>query len=136
MECPNCHSDEGHHVIWGLRNFGAALVNVLNSYVLLGFWPFVSLERISTAVKPLRRRCLKCGYKFLGEKPEVPDFDECASCSYNLRGNVSGRCSECGWKLPRRYRAYRRIADRAMRKAANKGRSFPVRRSDPTDSKD
>jgi len=115
MECPNCHSAEDHHVIWGPRNLAAALLNALNSWVLLGFWPLVSFKQVAKPARPLRRKCLKCGYTFLGERPELPDFDECAQCGYNLKGNASGRCPECGWKLPRRYRAYRRMADRAMR---------------------
>ena len=116
MECPNCHSAEDHHLIWGPRNVGALILNGLNSWVLMGFWPIISLERITKPAKPLRRKCLKCGYTFLGTTAESPDFDVCANCGYNLTGNVSGRCSECGWRLPRRYRAYRRIADRALRK--------------------
>ena|GEM_PF-3426012 len=115
MECPNCRSAEDHHVIRSPRNLGVVLLNALNSWVLLGFWPLVSYKRIVSPAKPLRRKCLKCGYKFLGERPEPPDFDECAACGYSLKGNVSGRCPECGWRLPRRYRAYRRMVDRSMR---------------------
>jgi ssDNA-binding Zn-finger/Zn-ribbon topoisomerase 1 len=115
MECPNCHSAEDHHVIRGPRNFGVALLNALNTLVLLRLWPLVSYKRIIAPARPLRRKCLKCGYTFLGESPETPDFDECAQCGYILKGNISGRCPECGWRLPRRYRAYRRIADRALR---------------------
>ena len=117
MECPNCHSTTDHHIIRSPQNLGAAIINVLNSYFWLGFWPFVSLEKIKTPARPLRRRCLKCGYTFLGKVPEPPDFDVCPKCGYNLTGNVSGRCPECGWKLPRRFRAYRRLADRALRGA-------------------
>lgn len=29
----------------------------------------------------------------------------CMKCGYDLAGNVSGICPECGWKLPRRFRA-------------------------------
>ena len=77
-----------------------------------------SAQAAETApAKPLRRRCLKCGYTFLGKVFETPDFDVCPKCEYNLTGNVSGRCPECGWKLPRRFRAYRRLADRALRGA-------------------
>ena len=115
MECPNCHSVEGHRVIWSTRNLMSTLSNALNSLFLLGFWPFVSWKRVTAAARPLKRRCLKCGYKFVGEQPELPDFDECARCGYNLKGNVTGRCPECGWRLSLRHRAYRRIADRAMR---------------------
>ena len=114
MECPNCHSAEHHQVIWGLRNFGAALANVGNTLFWMKLWPFVSIERITTPAKPLLRKCLKCGYRFMGATPLTPDFNECPQCGYNLTGNISGRCPECAWKLTRRYRAYRRITDRAL----------------------
>ncbi|MGD2107992.1 MAG: hypothetical protein PVI86_01245 [Phycisphaerae bacterium] len=114
MKCPNCQSTEDHYVVWGPRNFRAVVINFLNSYFLLGFWPFISLKRISKPARPLRRVCLDCGYTFMGEQPEPPDFDRCAKCDYNLTGNVSGRCPECGWRLPRRFRAYRRLKDRTI----------------------
>jgi hypothetical protein len=114
-DCPNCHSAEDHHVVWGPRNVLAAFINAFNSAVLMRLWPFVSFKRIMTPARPLRRKCLKCGYTFLGAQPESPNFDECAQCGYNLTGNVSGRCPECGWRLPRRFRAHRRLVDRALR---------------------
>ena len=115
MECPRCHSATDHHVIRGPRNLLICLLNALNAVWLMGWWPFVNWMRATTPRSALLRKCLKCGYKFLGEVPEPPNFDECAVCAYNLKGNVSGRCPECGWKLPRRHRAYRRLADRGMR---------------------
>ena len=120
MECPNCQSPDDHHVIRSPRNLVAATVNALSALFWLGFWPFVSIERITSPASPLKRKCLNCGHKFLGELPETPDFDECARCGYNLMGNISGRCPECGWKLPLQYRAYRRKADRLLRKRANR----------------
>ena len=120
MECPNCRSAEHHHVIWGLRNLGACIANAFHAYFWLGFWPFISWKRATAVAYPLRRKCLNCGYKFLGEVPETPNFDECARCGYNLQGNVSGRCPECGWRMPRRYRAYRRMADRAGRRGSRR----------------
>jgi len=114
MECPNCHSTDDHHVIRSPRNLGAAALNVFNSLFWLRLWPFVSKERITTPAKPLRRRCLRCGYTFLGDVPETPDFDVCPQREYNLTGNVSGRCPECGWRLARRFRAWRRLVDRAI----------------------
>lgn len=116
MECPNCHSADHHYAVWGFRNFGAALANIGNSLFWMRFWPFVSIARITKPAKPLLRRCLKCGYLFTGETPWEPDFDQCPQCSYNLTGNVSGRCPECGWKLSRRFRAYRRLVDRELRR--------------------
>ena len=112
--CPNCQAEGDHRVTWNPANVRAAIINGLNGYVLMGFWPFISLKRISTPVRPLRRKCLACGYLFAGAVPETPDFDQCAACGYCLTGNRSGRCPECGWRLPRRYRAYRRLVDRDL----------------------
>ncbi len=107
IECPRCHSFEEHRVIWGRRNIRPILGNLVLVVVTL---VLVVPVREGWA---LERRCLKCGYRFLGPRAIVPDFDECAKCGYSLTGNVSGRCPECGWKLPRRYRAYRRKMDRS-----------------------
>ena len=73
MDCPNCHSADRHHVIRGPRNALAVLVNFLNTYVLLSFWPFISFKRIFKPARPLQRRCLNCGYTFRGQQPELPD---------------------------------------------------------------
>lgn len=108
MQCPNCQSDADNRVIWGPRSLLAVLANAVQLFVAASVWPFPPLFNLH----PLRRKCYKCGYKFLGERPEPPDFDTFAKCEYNLTGNTSGRCPECGWKLPRRYRARRREADR------------------------
>ena len=67
----------------------------------------------------LERKYLKCGARVLGRRAEPPKFDECGRCEYNLTGNVSGKCPECGWKLPRRYRACRRKADAGLDQDAN-----------------
>ncbi|MFQ5500972.1 MAG: hypothetical protein ACE5EQ_01580 [Phycisphaerae bacterium] len=34
------------------------------------------------------------------------DFVHCPTCGYNLTGNVSGICSECGTPVPERIRSY------------------------------
>ena len=127
MECPRCHSATDHHVIRGPRNVAISIVNALHAVWWLGWVPFVSWKRATTPRSPLLRRCLKCGYKFLGEVPEAPDFDECPACAYNLKGNTSGRCPECGWKLPRRIRAHRRLADRGLPKPVPPSEHYPKR---------
>lgn len=60
---------------------------------------------------PLHRRCRNCGKRFLGAWKLKRNYDECENCGYILTGNVTGRCSECGWKLTRRYRAHRKKVD-------------------------
>ncbi len=107
ITCPNCHASHDNKVIWGLRNLGAVLGNI-------GFYALQVLLMVPLGDGfALRRKCLKCGFRFLGPRPEAPDFDVCTKCDYNLTGNTSGRCPECGWKLPRRFRAHRRLVDRA-----------------------
>ena len=106
IECPRCHSREDHRIIWGRKNVYPILGNMLIVVLAL---------TLTAAVKEgwaLERKCLKCGCRFRGPPAMTPNFDECAKCGYNLTGNVSGRCPECGWKLPRRFRAYRRKMDR------------------------
>lgn len=107
MICPNCKSPEDHCVIWNTRNLGVVIINA-------GWYVFQvgALFWVVNRGWSFERKCLACGYRFEGEKPFLPNFDECAACGYDLTGNVSGRCSECGWRLPRRFRAYRRRKER------------------------
>ncbi len=105
--CPNCGSPDHHIVVWGTRNVSVVVANTLLFVIAFGAIGFVPSKGFS-----LKHKCLNCGYRFLGRRPLVPDFDECPKCGYNLTGNVSSRCSECGWRLTLRYRAYRRKTDR------------------------
>ena len=111
MNCPHCLSPDHHHVICNIRNLVVVLLSVAAGLLL-----FVLLLPVDWGGWPLRRKCLSCGHKFLEPREDPPNFDECRQCGYNLTGNTSGRCPECGWKLPRRYRAYRRKTDRRLRK--------------------
>ena len=49
---------------------------------ILPLWPFILATALVSVVYWLPRRGYPVGH--------------CASCGYDLRGNVSGRCSECG----------------------------------------
>lgn len=42
---------------------------------------------------------LKCTH-WLGWLPPVPSYPACCTCGYNLTGNVSGICPECGSPTP------------------------------------
>ena len=110
IPCPNCNLTGYHHVVWGPRNVIALAVNVV-------FWliQIAGLVWISSGI-PLKRKCFWCGCAFSGGQFRAPDFTVCARCEYDLTGNVSGRCPECGWKLPRRYRAYLRMIERRERR--------------------
>ncbi len=48
--------------------------------------------------------CLKCGYNLTGNIsgvcPECGCPCKCSNCGYNLTGNVSGVCPECGTSAP------------------------------------
>ncbi len=52
----------------------------------------------------LRRRCRQCRAIFMPGSP-LSRQPVCGQCGYNLTGNTSGVCPECGWKLSRRVRA-------------------------------
>jgi hypothetical protein len=51
----------------------------------------------------MKRRCRDCGGTFIRDK-KPSDQPICGQCGYDLTGNVSGVCPECGWKLPRRIK--------------------------------
>ena len=112
VKCPHCGSAEHTKVLWTSRNLlaivGKMLFLALQTALALTFSAALPVDSEGW---PLRRKCLKCGERFTGPQREKPNFDECPKCGYNLTGNVSGRCSECGWKLARRYRIHRRKAD-------------------------
>ncbi|MCH7719668.1 MAG: hypothetical protein IH988_01575 [Planctomycetes bacterium] len=117
IACPNCNLTGYHRVVWGPRNLVALGFNVV-----FGLAQFVFLVWTEWGI-PLKRKCFRCGCTFSGGRFRAPDFAVCARCSYDLTGNVSGRCPECGWKLPRRYRAYYRMIerkDRRVRRAAGR----------------
>ena len=117
ITCPQCRASAGHRLRWSGRNISALAANgfvifvnialfglgLAGGILLLDFLPLVGLERV----------CLSCGFRFVDKKARRPDYDRCADCGYDLTGNVSGRCSECGWRMPLRYRAWRRKMDRA-----------------------
>jgi len=76
-------------------------------YAILGFAPCFNLVILlaanSRATRTLRKAGLHVG--FMGVKDEevvrLLSFNRCRQCGYNLTGNVSGRCPECGKDIPR-----------------------------------
>ena len=45
---------------------------------------------------PVARKCRGCGEVFAKGKARGKDTRNCRRCDYNLAGNVSGTCPECG----------------------------------------
>ncbi|MFQ5591983.1 MAG: hypothetical protein ACE5HE_12525 [Phycisphaerae bacterium] len=116
MECPNCRSHGYHRATWTARNISVAIYNL------------ASLAANVLTSLPVERRCRSCGFRFTARPPGKRSFDECPGCGYSLTGNVSGRCPECGWKLPRRWHEYRCRAD-AHAKQQNKDAALNERSS-------
>lgn len=45
------------------------------------------------------RKCRDCGEIFVRGKAKGKDTRNCRRCDYNLTGNVSGTCPECGTEI-------------------------------------
>lgn len=101
--CPHCGAEGNHRYLLSLGNLLRATGNVLLfviglpvSFLLEDGTPLLSMPIA------LRRRCSSCRMLFhtdpeLLERPPIRPV--CRSCNYDLRGNTSGVCPECGWKL-------------------------------------
>jgi len=101
MKCPFCKLDANHPIIWDTRARFFAAIELL----LLPLHAYLAIVAGDTFSLDLyRRKCRRCGQIFVGPRKEPPNFDACPKGGYNLTGNVSGRCSECGWQLTWRYR--------------------------------
>lgn len=103
IRCPHCSLRARHRALRTVTNLLLLVLNVacLAVQFFAGDLFFAGFE--------LRRRCLRCGTSFGGGRRQPPDFERCIRCDYNLTGNESGRCPECGWKLTRRFRAFHKL---------------------------
>ena len=90
------------------------VLTVLVTWVPVLYWEGVPIA--------LKRRCSHCQGKFFAKSPLRGD-PKCGSCGYNLTGNTSGTCPECGWKLTARVK-------RRVRRATNRDRSGSSHRAD------
>lgn len=57
--------------------------------VVFPTWPLYTIVAVTAAWRVLRRG---------------PKRGHCARCGYNLTGNASGTCPECGWPLERKMK--------------------------------
>ena len=109
--CPHCRSHDNSRLC---RTPG----NIARSTFNLVIWLGLSLPLLVTLLGvlpefdfvPVLRRCRRCGAVFSWNRVRSRKLDECVRCGYSLNGNVSGRCSECGWKLRKEHRRFVREA--------------------------
>jgi hypothetical protein len=113
LRCPHCQSDNSaptlspvNGIRLAINGFGRALqlLEAAFGYVAWIYeWPFGGDREelhVPSPLVGLRRRCKACGARFLGGSAARAD-PMCGQCGYNLTGNTSGVCPECGWQLPR-----------------------------------
>jgi MFS family permease len=58
------------------------------------------LVALLSAFYSLRRRRERRRGEYMGRLTEMARTGKCAACGYDLTGNTSGRCPECGERLP------------------------------------
>ena len=90
VECPKCGSTEQHLIFRDIRNWFRLLLEiaVYPLAMLFNYYDFSGFD--------LHRQCDRCGMKFLGRMKLRRVRDLCLKCGYNLTGNESGTCPECG----------------------------------------
>lgn len=101
LTCPFCGARGKHRIVRGGIN-GRILAH--NGLVLLArlFYPVVHV--VSGPTPDLRlihlcRVCRACGRRFLPDQ-DAEYVATCWHCGYNLTGNISGVCPECGQPIP------------------------------------
>jgi hypothetical protein len=76
-----------------VRNWGRQLINKFGLIVLP--MPYLPMA--------IEHECSHCGGRFF-PKPRAYEKPVCGRCGYDLTGNISGACPECGWHLPQELR--------------------------------
>jgi len=93
MNCPKCDSTDIRK--WSLRNLLVALADVVIHFVLACAWFDVGDITGFEGLR-LKRRCRHCGHRYFVPTRPKRNYNRCLKCDYDLTGNISGRCPECG----------------------------------------
>ncbi len=112
--CPECGSAESRIVWNGSNAVRVAYIGLIRfiEAVLLILTHGRRLADFSHDVR-LSRRCQQCQHEFIPAiHPPMSPF--CIKCGYDLTGNESGMCPECGSKISRRAREQLRKAARNL----------------------
>ena len=111
LQCPRCGALDGIVIAWGLDTLVRMMINVVTwpiaAFLDIIFFCGVIVEIHDKLCLSLIHRCLHCRAKFYVKRIRTDPRRSrviCKSCGYNLTGNVSGICPECGWELTRRPR--------------------------------
>jgi hypothetical protein len=103
--CSHCGASDSR-IVWSAGNLGRTLLISLMHLMSLGLvlWSGAG-EDIADATDKmhLRRRCRRCRGLFVPGRP-TSDSTRCGQCGYDLTGNSSGVCPECGWDVPLQMR--------------------------------
>jgi hypothetical protein len=95
--CPFCGSENTRAVV-GLVNacyLAGVILTLLVQFILSCF---IAMDHEGSPLT-FKRRCRKCNAQFR-PKPVRDLSINCGQCGYDLTGNVSGVCPECGWRIP------------------------------------
>ena len=68
-----------------------SILSLIISFVSEGFFWIPDVDLL-----PITRKCRACGELFRSGKARGRDTRHCRRCDYDLTGNVSGVCPECG----------------------------------------
>lgn len=102
--CPCCEETDQVFVVCNLANRVRTGVNAMVGFFIGLIHAFLGgvhsaptpLDaRDSSFAITLLRKCLRCGIYFRHKRTWFCG-GRCISCGYSTRGNVSGRCPECG----------------------------------------
>ncbi len=87
MICPQCGASE-FNALYTTANGLRLIVNGISYSIII-----LLMASFDPPTLPLRRHCRNCG--FTGrERPDVSAY--CPRCGYNISGNPTGACPECG----------------------------------------
>lgn len=109
-QCPHCGAITQSKALWSVANVIPAALLAICVIIDMVLTEPLTTEPGSSQLR-FKRRCLDCGGIFR-EKARLGKDPLCGNCDYNLTGNVTGVCSECGWRITRRMKRRIAIANR------------------------
>lgn len=97
IPCPTCNTLSGVRLVPSIRNYLYHFANgVLFAALVRSHGPLVLTLRVLF-------RCALCGRVFSAKEART-QATRCGGCGYNLTGNLSGTCPECGLAIPDRIK--------------------------------
>lgn len=96
--CPTCNTESGVGLVWSSDN------------ILQHFVNFMMRRTVGFPSGRVFYRCRSCGQTFT-EQSARDESKLCVGCGYNLAGNESGTCPECGRYIPEGMRSRLALED-------------------------